>query len=817
MAADRSRAKGRQKGRNPKSPNRSGGGAKALSPIPAVSELRNGGGDFRVPWLPPETAQKIGFYVLLAYAALMVAPTGYSLILPGLDPSWEYALNHFANSPYKFGPDIIFTYGPLGFINYPQNMGWNLPIALMVRFVVWVILIAEIGTAFRQRRSTRMACFLAVLAVIFAHAHLRDSSDYMLEGVTLLLILRPNPGWMRSWRIALPLSLLCTIAFLAKESSYVTAMASLVAYFFLECLQERGAPSRDVFLRVACIILMPFSAYLLYNPSFSGLWSYVSGVAAIVGGYGFAMSSVVPPQEFVRIAAPLALILGFAAYAMWRRWLSPGPVAAVMAGLFMAVKHGVIRNGANLAMTYAFSMVLLAILILRCRDAKGLAPVAGGVFAAVCILSLTQMDTVWKTLSPAYWNPVPPAATIGRLAHWNRSMAADAVETEARLRPDRLPDEFLKRIQGDPVAIVPWELSYAPANHLNLLPLYTFQTYSTYTHELDLRTAANLANSPSRTKLLVEWKTIDDRHPLLDVPATWDEMAAGFAPAVSSANLLLFEKRDRPKQFHSRQLSRAVTDIRAWHDVPESSHEVRAAVFLRPTVFGTLRNILFKTDSVYLELEPDQGDSQRFRVIPDVLSHPFALNCLPLNYAALESIMFENRCPQKIKRFRFSGEGLASFPSFAEIEFTESTDVPPEFPKGWQDATIPLDVPMAWVGVVDAFDGAPIPGGNSAASPLIVARGKKLEISGWAASAEKAGEAFEGIFLIAGKRQLRAISSFRPDVAAYLQDSRLSRSGFQIYVDTADLQSGDYGLEFVGVTRAGMYYRRPNQIFLRIQ
>lgn len=169
------------------------------------------------------------------------------------------------------------------------------------------------------------------------------------------------------------------------------------------------------------------------------------------------------------------------------------------------------------------------------------------------------------------------------------------------------------------------------------------------------------------------------------------------------------------------------------------------------------------------------------------------------------------------KTFSFFGEGLASFPSFAEIEFTESTDVPPEFPKGWQDATIPLDVPMAWVGVVDAFDGAPIPGGNSAASPLIVARGKKLEISGWAASAEKAGEAFEGIFLIAGKRQLRAISSFRPDVAAYLQDSRLSRSGFQIYVDTADLQSGDYGLEFVGVTRAGMYYRRPNQIFLRIQ
>lgn len=69
---------------------------------------------------PPGWPQPVFFYCILAYAALLLLPA-YAPVLPGLDQSWQFALNHFVHTQFKFGPDLIFTYGPLGFVEVPQH------------------------------------------------------------------------------------------------------------------------------------------------------------------------------------------------------------------------------------------------------------------------------------------------------------------------------------------------------------------------------------------------------------------------------------------------------------------------------------------------------------------------------------------------------------------------------------------------------------------------------------------------------------------------------------------------------------------------
>ena len=110
-----------------------------------------------------------------------------------------------------------------------------------------------------------------------------------------------------------------------------------------------------------------------------------------------------------------------------------------------------------------------------------------------------------------------------------------------------------------------------------------------------------------------------------------------------------------------------------------------------------------------------------------------------------------------------------------------------------------------------------MPNGNSPATPLRVSLGERLEIQGWAASDEKTGEAFDGVYVIAGSRQLRALDSMRPDVAKYFQNPRLNRSGFEISMDTSALQRGAYALKLVGITKTGAYYRCTTQVFVRIE
>ena len=786
-------------------------------PVRSVDEIA-----VRAPRVLLLRAQQAAFYALLIYAALVTAPLTFDVPDIGLDPSWRFAANVLPASQYKYGPDIVFTYGPLGFIEYPQHFGANLPIALLIRIFIWGLLIAQLAFAFRRPRFARSGCFIAIAGIVCAHQFLAGYIDYMLAGTALLLILSQPPEEERFWRGTVPLTILAAVAFLAKESSYVLLLVSLWAYFSLWHLRNHSKPSGRSWLRLATIYGTPFVAYLVYNPSVGGLWAYITGVSQIAGGYSVAMSGDgLPDGEYLRLGVLTTLLIGFAACAVYRKWLNLETAACVLAAFYFAMKHSVVGNGTIISFVYAFSMVLMGFLVLHCRPAKGALLTGGLAFLAVCILSLTEMNPVWKTLDAATWSPTPHMEEIAKVIHWRDSMAALDAQAEANLRADQLPDSLRERIQRAPVIIFPWELAYAPANRLNLYPLYTLQAYAAYSHELDLRTAAHLGNSPPNTRLLMEWKSIEERHPLLDVPATWQAIYTGFAPETAEPNLLLLKKRERPAEFRSRTLASRVADIRQWQEVPDRDYAVSASIRFSQTMLGFWRQTLYKINPIYMEIEPDRGGPQRFRAIPDVLQHEFVINCLPLSSAALESILFEGQCPQKVKRFRFSGDGLASFSAAARITLTESPEERFQFAAredaGWKETRIPAAVQPIGAGSLDSINGAPVPGSNTAASPVRVSFGSRVELQGWASSGGKTGEAFDAVYLVLGNRQLRAIATIRPDVAQYYQNPKLSKSGFQISIDTLTLERGIYLLTLIGVTHENMYYRCPGQVYLRIE
>src|SRR5215471_909963 len=125
--------------------------------------------------------QHLVFVGLLVYAAIMTIPVGYHIPSTGLDGSHEFASNYFPLSAYKYGPDIIFTYGPLGFLYRPENMGANLPIALVLRLSVWLLLLSLLTLAYSVRHFDRLGCLIAVLCVALSHYWLNFAFEYMLN------------------------------------------------------------------------------------------------------------------------------------------------------------------------------------------------------------------------------------------------------------------------------------------------------------------------------------------------------------------------------------------------------------------------------------------------------------------------------------------------------------------------------------------------------------------------------------------------------------------------------------------------------------
>src|SRR5580704_5749728 len=90
-------------------------------------------------------------------------------VKPGLDESWAWALNAVTQTGYIFGKDVVFTYGPLGFLMSPRPLGHNFQWASCFAVCIRAIFAGLLGVlAFTARTRRGFVLFLAGIAVASA-------------------------------------------------------------------------------------------------------------------------------------------------------------------------------------------------------------------------------------------------------------------------------------------------------------------------------------------------------------------------------------------------------------------------------------------------------------------------------------------------------------------------------------------------------------------------------------------------------------------------------------------------------------------------
>ncbi|AEE13958.1 hypothetical protein Thena_0311 [Thermodesulfobium narugense DSM 14796] len=99
--------------------------------------------------------------------------TFYIIIVPfgsGLDPSWQFAMNYAFEHRLIFGKDIIFTYGPLGFLATPGPMYLPLifanPILLLINSYMILSFIFLVKLCSQERTIKRYLGYLLTYILI---------------------------------------------------------------------------------------------------------------------------------------------------------------------------------------------------------------------------------------------------------------------------------------------------------------------------------------------------------------------------------------------------------------------------------------------------------------------------------------------------------------------------------------------------------------------------------------------------------------------------------------------------------------------------
>jgi hypothetical protein len=470
---------------------------------------------------------------LVATLLLGSSPHGRYVPAAGIDESWVTALNTAAGQQLDFGKDMVFTYGPLGFLDAPMAIH---PAQLTVALVfyafavcmLWFALDLALGRTIQEPWAALAAFVLSVVLASYSSAALE-----LLIAAPVFALLALHSGWGRAW---VPATLAVTAALLIQikltDGVFVALFASITAI----CARESAA-------RRAIEVVIVFGATLITGWTLAGqaladLWPWLGGSIQIVIGYSDAMAA---ETSHALPSYILASVLAFVIVAAALRWTRTVPLrprigvhAIILAALYVGFKEGFVRHEPfHQAAYFSACVPLLAVLvgIPRWRYISLAAVSVAVVFSANSLAWLNPFT------APSRWTS---AAQFLFDAHYRDEQLADEKSVLQRLYD--VPPDMLTAVGDHPVMVDPWESAAAWAYSLHYHPVPVFQTYSAYTTALDELNAQALRDDPADQMVLRQPRGFGLRDQMWTSPQYTLTLACRYAVQSTSLHWMLLHK-----------------------------------------------------------------------------------------------------------------------------------------------------------------------------------------------------------------------------------------------------------------------------------
>lgn len=609
----------------------------------------------------------LGFVTLIA--------VGFAL--PGfpasdLDSSWRMALGKFFVEGRQFGTEIVFTYGPLGWVmgktywggQWAGLVGWHVVQAVvMAALVYW--------HAFRLTGYTRV--FFLLFFFLFGLTYQDAVQQTAMAFAGLELIRRSNGPWR--WSSVALLGLLAVLS-LVKFTNLLLGVFLVLLAGGLELWLLRRLSA----LRVPAIFLgLCLAGWKLCGQHWGNIPAYLANSWEVSQGYQDAMGSSCPPAQLylgVGVATLLTAYLLLNLATQPDRWRSVALTLGVTAYLFLNWKHGFIRaDGHQIGFYYAaLTVIVSAPLFLeitpRFRLGKELMLVAAG------LATIAGMELVLPGLTRGVL-----AAAQDRVDR-NVSFALGVANTR-ELYDHKLKEEKnalalthtraeVKRASLD---VLGFEQAVAIYNDFNYQPRPVFQSYSAYTTRLSRLNYNYYASDRAPEYVLFKLQSIDYRLATMDDPHVLRLLIQRYTYLFSEQGFTLWKRK--PGSFEAAALEpkplRSLTaKLGEKINVAElNGQNLWVEIDYRFSLLGKLRRLLFKPPLIQLRVVDDTGLESVYRlpgptgragfmlnpVANDLLDFMRAAGGVPtrrVNTIAVESAAQDRDCLQEDIQVAFS-------------------------------------------------------------------------------------------------------------------------------------------------------------------
>ena len=468
--------------------------------------------------------------VAVALLGWLTWPVSGLVAAPMLDNSWIVGLSLAVSRSLAFGRQIVFTYGPLGFITQPRALSGGILVAGVIGAAALDLLLASLLLRALRARLPLIPAALVALAglLIIAAPDVSYLDDIGFAACALALGAPRERSALAARRLALWGGTLAALAFLVKFPDGL-AVSLMVGVSLLGLPGSR----RTLAVAVGAFAASAVLAWLALGQPLGALPDYVRTGIAISRGYvdamGYdAMGANGHWEILVVVASALALAAGgwISLASFPRRQRAALAVTVLLVHYFVAREMFVRYDAGHASVISLLVVVPLAIPWQLGRARLAFASAAALAVAAVAVLGLAG-------LTPgSIFDPFGRAGNFDAQLGTVFSPASTIAEGRAEIRAsDNVPPALVNALSGHCVDVDPYEIAVVWAYpQWRWCPVGVMQTYAAYTPSLDRLDASAFANArtgPDRV-LRQDAAPLDARNPAWESPAAMLSLLCNF-------------------------------------------------------------------------------------------------------------------------------------------------------------------------------------------------------------------------------------------------------------------------------------------------
>jgi hypothetical protein len=582
--------------------------------------------------------------LIAALLSLTFMPIPTLAVAEGVEGAWSSVLAFAHQKSMQFGTQIVYPYGPLGFLILPhftpESAGARLfaDAALAVAVSVAVCLLA-----WRLNKFWRIVilALLSVLAADIAYA----PHDLLLNLALLswgLLCVVESRARLRLYAVVLVV--LAVFCALAKVSSLLTATVTICAV----AIDFWGRGKRILCFGTVCGFVLGIPVlWLSFGQALANLAAFVSRGLAMAAGYGQTMA-LEPANEvlvggflLVIVAATLIVLrctLGLDRNDATLRWRRLVLLVWLFSLLFLTWKHGLLRGDVHHNCLFlGFVAVMIPLLqVIPCEGPK-LQNWATGLAWTGCILSVLTLEALLYPghihLESPFRRAVYNVKALLDRAHYRRQMDAGLAETRTFTDLPKLS----KTVATNSVDVFGNYQSYAVLNGLNYRPRPVFQSFAAFSAPLMRQNEEFYLSKAAPDYVLFRLDAIDRRFPPLEDALLFRYLLANYE-FIGAENWCLLLKARSAESPHLLLVDQGTVrrgefiDLRRFGDA-----NLWLQLEVKETLLGGLRRFLYQPAALRLVVRGGAADSQpaEFRAPAPMLAAGFVASPLLTNNEAV--------------------------------------------------------------------------------------------------------------------------------------------------------------------------------------